>query len=59
MAASYIPQYYRDLGLITEKIPLGDQIFGRADLIYVIAYRAATSLIETLAPPRTDHSRIE
>ena len=48
------------LGLTTEKIPLGDQIFGRADLAYVIACRAvapAAPLTEALVPPRLDHSR--
>ena len=47
-----------DLGLITEKIPLGDQVFGRTDLTY-LAYRAGVPLIEILIPPRGDHSRID
>ena len=47
------------LGFTTEKIPLGDQIFGRADLAYVIAYRMGVPLIEALVPPRLDHSRID
>ena len=46
------------LGLTTEKIPPGDQVFGRADLTYVIAYRARAPLIEILVPPRLDHSGI-
>ena len=53
MAASYVPQSQR------KKIILGDQIFGRADLTYVIAYRAAAPLIEVLHPPRLNHSRID
>ena len=47
------------LGLTTEMIPLGDQIFGRTDLTYAIACRAVVSLIEILIPPRLDHSRID
>ena len=46
------------LGLTTEKILLGDQVFRRADLAYVIVCRAAAPLIEALVPPRLDHSRI-
>ena len=47
------------LGLTTEKILLGDQVFGRTDLTYVIACRARAPLIEVLVPPRADHSRID
>ena len=32
VAASYIPHQQRWLGITTEKDPLGDQVFGRADL---------------------------
>ena len=43
------------LGFITEKILL----FGRADLIYVEAYRAVAPLIEILIPLRLEPSRID
>ena len=53
-----LPSTTGGLGLTTERIPLGDQVFGRADLAYVIACRAVAPLIEALVPPRLDHSRI-
>ena len=42
-----------------KKILLGNQIFGRIDLIYVISYQAVVLLIESLVLPRLDHSRID
>ena len=54
-----LPSISGSLELTTERISLGDQIFGRADLAYVIAYRTAAALIEALVPSRLDHSRID
>ena len=59
MAASYVPQFQRWLRTYYGKDSLGDQIFGRADMAYVIACRAGAPLIETLIPPWLDHSRID
>ena len=52
------PNIFGDLGFIKEKIFLGNQIFGN-DLIYMVSYRTVPLLIETLVPPRLDHSKID
>ena len=45
-----LPNTSSGLGLVTEKILLGNQVFGMADLIYVIVCRAMAPLIDTLIP---------
>ena len=53
-----LPVKAEGLGLSTEGISLKDQVLGRADIIFVVAYKASRRIVDELVPSIPEHSKI-